>query len=438
MLAEHRGWGAVAPAMRADGNRGPAKLRMLLVASLLSVAMVVLALIQEREGQRTALSIDGGLNGALGQASSQSLRFVKPNGEPACSKCMEHILEANKPWTTSHLDAEYALSCASEGACAAQVLASTAHPYPTGRTMSLAARESAALAPSKEQLAYDGKQLDKQQLELNWKRARVFAQYFGPPKPQKQDLVLTNWVVPLDLHGRPVPSWLSFQPQTDLQAVATPQLASGVVMMSPPRNASGTGTESSMMSRLDQEEAKNAIEMKNLVELSKHTAGYALLEGDKILRANLRAVDVFPIGDKTGKSLAAALAPLNQEQMNINERRQMLSFRMETGTPIGGGEQSFEAIARPTTTWSTLGRPMAGWLHWGMDNDGGYFNPTGGTYWDPHVVNPAAAKGTDGPATNEWKKEHPFAEQEGAAEMGMGDLAGGEEATQAGSGLFGA
>lgn len=36
-------------------------------------------------------------------------------------------------------------------------------------------------------------------------------------------------------------------------------------------------------------------------------------------------------------------------------------------------------------SWSTIGRPWTGWLHWGNDNDGGYFSPAGGQTWDPEV-----------------------------------------------------
>jgi len=308
--------------------------------------------------------------------------------------------------------------------------------------MSLAASEAATLGPSKEQLAYDAKQLDKQQLALNWQRARVFARYFGGPDAKKQDLVLADWVVPLDTKGRPVPAWLAFQPTNVLATQQLAQLPAAPSSSSPANAnangmANGTDAGDAVEAHADEEQARNALAIQNLVALAKLTSGPALVESDEVMQLRLRATDVFPKGDKTGESLAAALAPLNTEQSRINTKRQMLSFRMETGTPIGGGGEHFDSVARATTTWSTLGRPMTGWLHWGNDNNGGYFNPSGGGSWDPHVVNPASLKGTFGPATNAWVAKHPHAEELGASEMGMRDL-GGDTSTQAGSGLFGA
>eukprot|EP00287_Rhodomonas_sp_CCMP768_P013885 CAMPEP_0196753782 /NCGR_PEP_ID=MMETSP1091-20130531/91790_1 /TAXON_ID=302021 /ORGANISM="Rhodomonas sp., Strain CCMP768" /LENGTH=140 /DNA_ID=CAMNT_0042101941 /DNA_START=1 /DNA_END=423 /DNA_ORIENTATION=- len=137
----------------------------------------------------------------------------------------------------------------------------------------------------------------------------------------------------------------------------------------------------------------------------------------------LRAEDVHSKDDPAGPTLADALAPLNDEQTRINHDRQMLYFRMETDLHPGEVAGDVDNFAKPTTTWSLIGRPMSGWLHWGDDNDGGYLNPVGGTYWDPAVVNPAEDKGSYGPAVNAYKRSHPHpADQE--ASMAGGALFG--------------
>jgi len=135
---------------------------------------------------------------------------------------------------------------------------------------------------------------------------------------------------------------------------------------------------------------------------------------------------------KDGKiSLAAALAPLNAQQAKLNAKREMLFFRTETGVDTGmehdvysatvGGGGQWDNWAKPTTTWSLVGRPAPGWLHWGNDNDGGYFNPVGGSEWDPAMINPAANKGTWGPATNGYRMRHPHPEDEPSTAMIYGD-----------------
>ena len=53
---------------------------------------------------------------------------------------------------------------------------------------------------------------DRKQLQLNWRRAKVFAEYAGAPRKTGTTYVLATWVPPLDPQGRPVPSWLTFQP----------------------------------------------------------------------------------------------------------------------------------------------------------------------------------------------------------------------------------
>jgi hypothetical protein len=126
-------------------------------------------------------------------------------------------------------------------------------------------------------------------------------------------------------------------------------------------------------------------------------------------------------------SLAAALAPLNDEQQHINSKRQMLFFRTEVGIapgqeadiyePTVGGGGEYDTWAKPTTTWSLIGRPAPGWLHWGNDNDGGYFNPVGGTEWDPQMLNPADNKGTYGPAVNAYRERHPEPAEEPSIDL---------------------
>ena len=81
----------------------------------------------------------------------------------------------------------------------------------------------------------------------------------------------------------------------------------------------------------------------------------------------------------------------------------------------GGGE--YDTWAKPTTTWSLIGRPAPGWLHWGNDNDGGYFNPVGGTEWDPQMLNPADNKGTYGPAVNAYRERHPEPAEEPSIDL---------------------
>lgn len=249
-------------------------LRWALATSALCVAIVVLAVGQGSEGQGTVLSsVATRMRGLQAQAAFESPvmgpHFARPRGEPACAKCMASILDKNKPWKTSFFDAGHALSCAGEGACAAQVLAAASSNRAAGAssTTSLAASEAATLGPSKEQLAYDAKQLDKEQLALNWKRARVFAHYFGAPDAKKQDLVLADWVVPLDTKGRPVPAWLAFQPTN---VVGTQELAQ-LPAAAPPARRNATDATSALESHAAEEQARNALAIKNLVALAKLT-----------------------------------------------------------------------------------------------------------------------------------------------------------------------
>ena len=114
--------------------------------------------------------------------------------------------------------------------------------------------------------------------------------------------------------------------------------------------------------------------------------------------------------------------------------------------------RSVDNFAKPTLAWSTIGRPWTGWLHWGMDNDGGYMSPPGGQEWDPSVVNPAEGGGY-GPTTKEYIKEHPphtslvkggaYEGRAGTPLFGMADVKGGEQLAMqgvnagAGGGEFG-
>jgi len=130
----------------------------------------------------------------------------------------------------------------------------------------------------------------------------------------------------------------------------------------------------------------------------------------------------LPVPSAGKISLAAALSTLNVQQEHLNAKRQMLFFRTETGVqpglehaiydPTVGGGGSWDNWAKPTTTWSLVGRPAPGWLHWGNDNDGGYFNPVGGSQWDPMMLDPSENKGTYGPATNGYRAKHPHPEDE--------------------------
>ena len=266
-------WGAYGPSHGATEETRPREgrlyLRWALAASALCVAIVVLAMSQGSEG--TVLSVATRMRGMQAQAAFESPvmgpHFSRPRGEPACATCMASILNENKPWKTSLFDAGHALSCASEGSCAAQVLAAGGSHRSVGNTMSLAASEAAALGPSKEQLAYDAKQLDREQLTLNWNRARVFARYFGAPDAKKQDLVLADWVVPLDTMGRPVPAWLAFQPTS---VVGTQQLAELPAAASPARR-NATDATSALAAHAAEEQARNTLAIKNLVALAKLT-----------------------------------------------------------------------------------------------------------------------------------------------------------------------
>lgn len=264
-----------------DERSGRVYLRWALATSAVCVAIVVLAMGQGGEVQGTVLSVASRMRGLQVQEAFESPvmgpHFVRPRGEPACATCMASILDTNKPWKTSYLDAGHALSCASEGDCAAEVLAAAGRRGAGGSsTMSLAASEAATLGPSKEQLAYDAKQLDKQQLALNWQRARVFARYFGGPDAKKQDLVLADWVVPLDTKGRPVPAWLAFQPTNVLATQQLAQLPAAPSSSSPANAnangmANGTDAGDAVEAHADEEQARNALAIQNLVALAKLT-----------------------------------------------------------------------------------------------------------------------------------------------------------------------
>lgn len=154
-----------------------------------------------------------------------------------------------------------------------------------------------------------------------------------------------------------------------------------------------------------------------------------------LAKAVAKAAALAAAHDAGKISLAAMLAPLNVAQERLNAKRQMLFFRTETGIATGrepdeiyshtiGGGGEWDNWAKPTTTWSLVGRPAPGWLHWGNDNDGGYFNPVGGSEWDPQMLNPANNKGTWGPATDRYRERHPHPEDEGPATMANSPLFG--------------
>ena len=469
------------PAERAPQRR--AELRVAtLFASVAAASVLVVALTG---------SSGGGGGGGVALLGAP----VRPRLGAACGGCLASILKANAPWAAApSFDPRDAMLCVSS-TCRDATL--TALPAQATEQLSALPAGAAARGPSPQSkvlaaLNREQHRLDVQQLELNWKRARVFAAFMGPPGASNQ-MVLADWVPPLDPHGRPVPSWLRFVPAG---AGATTRLfgTDGAGDSEAPRvvlsnhSASycmahgscaactrggcawcgGAGICSASCPRLpsvavyaaglkacpgpstlqEEEQAEDAKQLHDLVVDAAHGETGAALVRDNAAdeTTSIRAETVFSnstrdqllneagdpaVGKEVAKakaaggsriSLAAALAPLNTEQAHLNAKRQMLFFRTETGVvpgaaqevydPTVGGGGTFDNWAKPTTTWSLIGRPAPGWLHWGMDNDGGYFNPAGGTQWDPQMLDPAGNRGTDGPATNEYRAHHPHPEDE--------------------------
>ena len=353
-------------------------------------------------------------------------------------------------------------------------------------------------------LSNEQHRIDTQQLELNWKRARVFASFMGPPG-QSTKMVLADWVPPLDPHGRPVPSWLKFVPAGapgtsglfGTNGAWDPETEDPTRQRSPAVMANNTmcyardscaacvesgcawchgaavcGTSCPALANVklfaslsscpvaltiqEQEQENDAAELKDLTLMSSQSeVGTKLLknisaEERKYVKATDVTVTFYPLehlplfhdmkdpvlskmvtkaasNANTKLTLQEALAPLNLEQEHLNAKRQMLFFRTETGVAPGvdhsiydatvGGGGSWDNWAKPTTTWSLVGRPAPGWLHWGNDNDGGYFNPVGGSQWDPQMLDPAENKGSYGPAVNAYRERHPHPEDEPSAGM---------------------
>ena len=139
----------------------------------------------------------------------------------ACQACTSRILEKHKPWVASdRIDPEEALSCASEGACkeaskqSAILAAKTSIPRTVGAQQLAESRagRSPAMRMSKEEFMYEVRELDAEQLALNWQKARLFAKYAGAPRAAGTTYALATVVPAVDPKGRPVPSWLKFTP----------------------------------------------------------------------------------------------------------------------------------------------------------------------------------------------------------------------------------
>eukprot|EP00960_Hanusia_phi_P059004 764046-Hanusia_phi.AAC.13 len=423
----------------------------------------------------------------------------------ACGSCMSEILRQNKPWSHAQIDTAEALQCM-KGDCERATEKATvnacllSHPSVAGSVQSgtslLAQRDfgkksSSLLSTSKASRPFivpgslfsEQKALDRQQLLLNWKRARVFARLAGSPSRGKGVKVFTEWVAPLDPQGRPVPSWLRFEPSSKLSQLQTltmdqKHVNSTLVQSCPalsecsscvnqgclwcgsdaqicskecpaiqgqlvheavetcPASLTGDHWETKSYVKAGEKQQENLKRLQEMVELSRKTSGYPLLNALKHLEAKKSREKMLFNSKSNANLLAKTLAQLNFEQEKINMNRQMLYFRTEVGISTGregsvydmtvGGGGRFDPFVKSTTTWSLLGRPTPGWLHWGGDDDGGYLNPVGGSGWDPSVVNPAE-NGQYGPATNAYRKKHPHPESEVPL-----------ASTMAGSPLFGA
>jgi len=427
------------------------------------------------------------------------------------SGCMSSILKDNAPWAKApSFDPTRAMLCVS-GSCPAATLKT----LPSGIQMQQLASGRAADSSSAKREMLDAlykeqQHLDAQQLELNWKRARVFAQYMGPPGKSSK-MVLADWVPPLDQHGRPVPSWLKFVPAgspgtTGLFGTggawdpesATPDFdpycltrwcspikskpssilsnntmcyahdtcstcLTGGCAWCQGSEVCGTSCPAlwnvNMLTQLSscpapatlqqEEQSEDAKELSDLTRMSRQgEVGSELVKNiskeEQKFDSASDQYKFFPLAKKTalgdagdasagtvahlavrdtGKiSMAIALLPFNVQQVKLNAKREMLFFRTETGVqpgleqsiydPTVGGGGHWDNWAKPTTTWSLIGRPAPGWLHWGNDNDGGYFNPVGGSEWDPQMLDPVEAKGTYGPATNSYRVQHTHPEDE--------------------------
>ncbi|EKX46815.1 hypothetical protein GUITHDRAFT_137822 [Guillardia theta CCMP2712] len=423
----------------------------------------------------------------------------------ACAQCMGDILQTNKPWKDAEIDATGALECI-RGACKSATERATlnscflSHPSwgdTNDASMSLLAQKNFGKKSSTSSSKSDAKShimvprslfsqqeaLDRQQLLLNWKRAKVFASLVGSPWQGKGVKLFTEWVPPLDPQGRPVPSWLRFVPSSKLSQSKTSTMemehGNGTVarncaslsecsacvnggclwcgsdaqicstecpaiqgqlvheaVETCPASLAGVKSDTSPWGIAVEKQEENLKRLHEMVELARKTSGYPLLDALKHLRAKKTKEEILLDSKLNANSLTRTLAKLNLEQEKINLKRQMLYFRTEVGISTGregsvydmtvGGGGTFDPFVKSTTTWSLLGRPTPGWLHWGGDDDGGYLNPVGGSGWDPSVVNPAE-NGQYGPATNAYRKKHPHPESEAPL-----------ASTMAGSPLFGA
>jgi hypothetical protein len=458
------------------------------LASAAVAAVVIVAVSRERPAARALLGSP-----------------VRPQLDSACSSCLSTILRDNAPWAVDpSFDPKDASLCV-----VASCKGSTLQSRPASATQQLSGLpEGMRARPSKTQqlalLSKEQHRLDTQQLELNWKRARVFARFMGAPGKSTK-MVLADWVPPLDPRGRPVPSWLKFVPAGaagtsglfGTNGAWDPEAEDPTKQQSPAVMANNTlcyaqdtcatcvqsgcawchgaavcGTSCPALSNVrlytslstcpvaltaqEVEQENDEKELRDLTLMSgRSEVGTELLknisaEEHKYVKAADVMVTFYPLAhlplfhgiDDPGLSksvqeaaasngnklsLQEALAPLNLEQESLNAKRQMLFFRTETGVapglehsiydPTVGGGGSWDNWAKPTTTWSLVGRPAPGWLHWGNDNDGGYFNPVGGSQWDPQILDPAEEKGAYGPATNAYRQKHPHPEDEPSAIM---------------------
>jgi hypothetical protein len=117
---------------------------------------------------------------------------------PECNSCLASIIKANEPWKAKKNPTEHMLRCVYKADCK--------HSWDGTKLKHVSFEPSLAKTNPRVSDEAKERESDWRQFELNWKKAQLFASYFGAPgsKPGKLE-VLTEWVPPVDPTGSPAP-----------------------------------------------------------------------------------------------------------------------------------------------------------------------------------------------------------------------------------------
>ena len=126
-----------------------------------------------------------------------------------CDNCLASILKSNDPWDPKHHPKAYMLHCVYQSECKKAWAPQKLKHVQRDPHQSTALRSNEISDESE-------KKIDLMQFELNWKKAQLFASFFGPPDSKLPKVtVLTDWVPPVDPTG---PSATSFPASSSVSA----------------------------------------------------------------------------------------------------------------------------------------------------------------------------------------------------------------------------